>query len=115
MESYREIYKSRWERDVVKLQNSFHLRAQQETEALKSICESLELIANPTTVTALKDMANAAGGIASQLHDGFNKKEPYLKINRAQDSFLAAVKENLRTAEKPEIGIRGRLRSRMAK
>jgi hypothetical protein len=115
MESYREIYKSRWERQVVKLQNSFHMRARQETEALESVCESLELIANEATVTALRTMTQAADAIASQLHDGVNAKEPYLAMNRAQSTFMAAVKDNLRTAEKPKLRAGDRLPSRMAK
>lgn len=91
-----DIRKSRWEGSSGGVTPSYE-RARGAANKLKTVSDSLELIAEPKTVQAARKLEEVAENFANSLHDGIVDKALHRMITPARSELLEAVKVNLRT------------------
>jgi hypothetical protein len=101
MDHYKKLQEGRWEYTPSKLSGRYYDEAKARANALETIAQSLEVIANPATVTTAHAMADAAIAIKEVLSSGSQDKSLYVPMDKAQKAFLVAVKVNLRIESIP--------------
>jgi hypothetical protein len=100
---FEAVRSTRWTSDDRTGPNVRYETASQAEAELRTIVDSLELIADQRTLQAARDLLDGVGGVTSLLHDRITDKERYRALYGQHNELLAAVKSNLRTASSKPI------------